>query len=218
MTADIGFNSKQEHALNSFFDDKETSFIEKIINGTVPQMIANNYGLGRINEVLNFCSSITEEDGIKQILEKQELIRSSISELIDISEYFDHYPFVSTTARKMSDMLRYADLGAQAILSEEINEKIDRKVSTYIIKNHDTGMVKIGKTNSMEKRISALQVGAGSRLDVLAIIEMDIEKDLHTRFEKFHYHGEWFQDYGGVISNFANNYIKMADDALGKDS
>jgi hypothetical protein len=78
-------------------------------------------------------------------------------------------------------------------------------VMTYVIKNPDLGLIKIGRTRDVSARIKALQTGAGIKLSTLAIIVGDIEKELHQRFADLRVFGEWFRD-DGRIEEFASAF------------
>mgnify|MGYP000871082522 CR=1 FL=1 len=58
-----------------------------------------------------------------------------------------------------------------------------------------TNFIKIGYTDNIEQRLSALQTSCPIKLKVLAIIEgsLNEEKEYHIRFSKFSSSGEWFK-------------------------
>lgn len=78
----------------------------------------------------------------------------------------------------------------------------DSKTKTYIIKSPASGLIKIGKSGKPNERINGLGTAAGCKLDVLAIIDDDIEAELHKRFASIRVYGEWFRD-DGQIAAFA---------------
>lgn len=63
---------------------------------------------------------------------------------------------------------------------------------TYVIEAVGTNLVKIGKTNDVAKRISALQIASPHRLRLIAWLVGDIERDLHEMFVANRVRGEWF--------------------------
>ena len=69
----------------------------------------------------------------------------------------------------------------------------------YLIQDTENGRVKIGQTRvNIKKRLSELQTGASSRLEVLHTIHCDciaceyFERRLHHMFKINRLHGEWF--------------------------
>lgn len=63
---------------------------------------------------------------------------------------------------------------------------------TYIVEAVGQGIVKIGKSRDIEKRVSALQTSNPHRLRLLKVFDADIESELHERFAVFRRAGEWF--------------------------
>lgn len=62
----------------------------------------------------------------------------------------------------------------------------------YFVKVNDK--VKIGFSDNLKKRLSALQVSSAYKLEVLLIIDGDYEKEseLHQQFREYRNSGEWF--------------------------
>lgn len=69
---------------------------------------------------------------------------------------------------------------------------------TYIALNPLTGMIKIGRSNNPEKRMSHLITGAAVKPKLLIVIDGDVEKQLHKTFAHLRYGGEWFIDDGSI--------------------
>jgi len=64
----------------------------------------------------------------------------------------------------------------------------------YFIKS-ENNYVKIGYTkDNPKKRLSAIQGYCPLRLEILLVIPggFSVEKNLHSKFEKYRIHGEWF--------------------------
>lgn len=62
---------------------------------------------------------------------------------------------------------------------------------TYLIASDD--VVKIGKSESVEYRLSCLQSQNSARLELVALARgSDLEQRLHRRFKRYRVHGEWF--------------------------
>ena len=66
----------------------------------------------------------------------------------------------------------------------------------YVIghKNRPDLPVKIGKANSVTKRMSELQTSHYTELEILFVIPgySKLEKELHNRYWQYHVRGEWF--------------------------
>lgn len=64
------------------------------------------------------------------------------------------------------------------------------------------GLVKIGYTTDLTKRLSAIGTGAGVQPQVLRIVEggRPTERWLHKRFAKQRVYGEWFQFHPDMIA------------------
>ena len=86
----------------------------------------------------------------------------------------------------------------------------------YLIRAGSTDYYKIGVTNNIEQRLKALQVSNHEVLECVAISNhMEIreayinEAKIHTKYEKFRVHGEWFMfgympEVSGVIEKIKN--------------
>lgn len=66
----------------------------------------------------------------------------------------------------------------------------------YFIKNPSTGLVKIGKTIDVVKRLDQLSKEFKTKLELIGTIESDdsirLEKEIHTLFTSKRVEGEWF--------------------------
>jgi hypothetical protein len=83
---------------------------------------------------------------------------------------------------------------------EEINELNKEKIvvkrlitekKTYIIKDLNTGLYKIGCSNEPLKREKTLQ-SEKPNIKIIKIFDNYIEKELHKKYEKQRIRGEWF--------------------------
>jgi hypothetical protein len=80
---------------------------------------------------------------------------------------------------------------------EEVMEGSTR-VKVYFVENTETGRIKIGFTaGAVSMRVAQLQTGSDSLLRLLGVVEADdalgtAERQLHLKFAKWHYRGEWF--------------------------
>jgi len=65
-------------------------------------------------------------------------------------------------------------------------------LKTYFLLNRETRRVKIGRTQNIQERISALETAAGTRLALLGVLDGDQEVEWHVRFAPDRVFGEWF--------------------------
>lgn len=64
--------------------------------------------------------------------------------------------------------------------------------TTYFIRAGTEGPIKIGKANSVECRLQALQTAHYEELSVLAVVDDETERSAHRRFAADRIRGEWF--------------------------
>lgn len=87
-------------------------------------------------------------------------------------------------------------------LTRKRNDKI-----VYLIKAGK--YAKIGKTtlDSLDNRVSALQVGNPEELKLLAVIDgySDVEEALHAKYSEFKVRGEWFLFQKEMLADFRIN-------------
>lgn len=69
---------------------------------------------------------------------------------------------------------------------------MSQKTSTYLISWGFGNPVKIGRTDKLCRRISHLQVSCPYDIELLALIDGDVEGDLHSRFASSRLRGEWY--------------------------
>ena len=66
----------------------------------------------------------------------------------------------------------------------------------YLVRAETLGLIKIGRTANVPRRMNALRVASPDRLTVLAVLDDPagmLERELHIRFAPDRRHGEWFQ-------------------------
>jgi hypothetical protein len=90
--------------------------------------------------------------------------------------------------------------------------RTENKQLVYVIKNSITGLIKIGITNNLKRRLNQLECATGCELEVVFCSPVsdnskDLEKYLHTRFSDFRCRGEWFD----VSSDLVVNAITQLD-------
>ena len=79
-----------------------------------------------------------------------------------------------------------------------------KKKSTYFLHNPVTGLIKIGRSQAVRERVKSLETGSGVLLDILAVIDEDMEYELHRRFSHLRVQGEWFKDKNKEIATFVS--------------
>ena len=65
----------------------------------------------------------------------------------------------------------------------------------YFIEGEGSGLVKIGKTGNVKRRLRALQTSSPVSLNLLMTIEYDddLESRIHNKLSAHRAHGEWFR-------------------------
>ena len=131
------------------------------------------------------CQTI--EDAVSVLISAKEGDYPDIAkEMIDnmISLLRDYYSF--------SLMQSFIDKRQESILN----------VSTYLVRNAESKLVKIGKSSNVNRRLQELQCGAGLRLECVGVIPKDVESQLHKKFSEKRVFGEWFDDSDGSIRSY----------------
>jgi len=104
-------------------------------------------------------------------------------------------------------------------------------IHTYIVKASG-GLIKIGKSALLGRRIKTLQMASPERLVLVGSVPVDIEKELHRAYREKRIHGEWFDIDPNIIMQSSlwlnnisdnvslypyNSVIKLLWDALSTD-
>lgn len=80
----------------------------------------------------------------------------------------------------------------------------------YLVGDCMTGLVKIGKTSNMKKRLTTMRT-SNLNLTLLFVLPYDLEGELHLLFKDKRIEREWFKltfdDMRGVIELY-NEYLK----------
>lgn len=73
----------------------------------------------------------------------------------------------------------------------------------YFIESKETGLIKIGKSISPDKRFNAIRTMSPDELVLLGAMPEDVvtEHELHKKFSHLRKHGEWFEG-AGELHNF----------------
>ena len=74
--------------------------------------------------------------------------------------------------------------------------------TVYFVAAPDAGLIKIGKTGDMEKRLSALANGSPVPLELICTVQYhdDLERRIHRHLAEYRAHGEWFYADKPVLS------------------
>lgn len=127
-------------------------------------------------------------------------------EVIKESEVAQFYADVQTEVsefqerRSAEDFIQFMKDVKSKISSKENSKK--NRSKTYFILNTETKLIKIGKSIRPDQRLRDIQAMAGAKLEMLAVIDKNIESELHIHFKKYRRTGEWFDDNEGAISEF----------------
>jgi hypothetical protein len=80
----------------------------------------------------------------------------------------------------------------------------------YFIANEGRGVVKIGESGNVQKRLASMQTGHCDDLKIIGIIPaafpLRLEGELHAKFHKDHIRGEWF-----ALSDEIKQYIQALE-------
>jgi hypothetical protein len=79
--------------------------------------------------------------------------------------------------------------------------KQNKITKTYIIKENNSGLYKIGKSTTPKHRERTLQSQIPN-IDIIKIWDKDIEKELHHKYRNHRVRGEWFD-----LTNIQIRYI-----------
>lgn len=93
---------------------------------------------------------------------------------------------------------------------EERSCKKNDKIYTYLMKDDNTGLTKIGKSNNPSLREKTLQ-SEKPTIRLIYICEQLVERELHKKYKNKRVRGEWFNlldhDIDNIISSF--NFKKI---------
>lgn len=146
----------------------------------------------------------------KDLINQSKLNFKKLAELVP-AEYLAHLH------EALEDDLLYEifDAGMTALRLEAgsiLAEKPKPATKTYFIYSSSTGLIKIGKSSSPERRLKHLTTGAGVDLELLCVINKDIESELHQKFEASRIYGEWFSDHDGLIAKYISENLDSTND------
>lgn len=191
--------------------------MELILSDSVNGEVADN---GRVSEFVlmmmskimsNFDESIeitllydAEDDNyLESMSEACDLIDDAVDMIDKIHSISNVQPHIKPMLKSLERLLRMYE-GCTVIRTMADKARNQQRIdsSTYLIKNPSTNLLKIGKTTNMQSRLQSLQCGAGNKLEVIAIIDENIERDMHVKFSDLRNFNEWFIDPNGDIEAY----------------
>ena len=92
-------------------------------------------------------------------------------------------------------------------------KKEKQNAYVYVIGNKEMKVCKIGFSNNVFKRITAIQTGCPFKLEIFCIVEGSVqtEKKLHKKYDHLRLNGEWFK-YEGLLKNSIENTESVIKD------
>lgn len=163
-----------------------------------------------LEQSLGFLAMLSSYDGIftKELIlglaqrDEFEIISDLIENIANI--------FPTHDQRHAIDVgMIFSGFNIDGSVSEWVHKESKKScMQTYVIKDKNDGLIKIGRSTSTKKRIKSISAASGRELEVIAIIDSDIEKELHTRFSNIRVNGEWFNDAHGNIVKYCHSLIR----------
>lgn len=84
-----------------------------------------------------------------------------------------------------------------------------KKYHTYILRNPETNLIKIGRSKNIEQRIISLKSEFKNDMVLIASFKDDIESKLHIKYEKDRVFGEWFEFDDDKILDIINDNLNI---------
>lgn len=182
--------------------------LDEVRDGTASGVLAQSIGMELIAQAAEMCGDFDLSDVESMSREDARSALDRIANgrrlLYSIRPIFTEYKVVSDAINHLIKITAYAEstvIPALILCPESAGRKA-ASVKTYIVKHPTTKLLKIGRSVDVEARIKNLQTGAGTVLETIAVLEGDIEGQLHKRFSDLRRHGEWFEDVDQRISKY----------------
>ena len=191
--------------------------MELILRDSVNGEVADN---GRVSEFVlmmmskimsNFDESIEitllydakDDNYLESMSEACDLIDDAVDMIDKIRLISNVQPHIKPMLKSLERLLRMYE-GCTVVRTMADKERTQHRIdsSTYLIRNPSTNLLKIGKTTNMKSRLESLQCGAGNKLEVIAVINENIERDMHVKFSELREFNEWFSDPSGEIEAY----------------
>lgn len=108
-------------------------------------------------------------------------------------------PIISKTIIKLVNGdyigLKFGDINLEnynKLIVDIVNNPLPN-YCTYLFMNRDCGLIKIGRSKDVFKRLYGVQSDAGTKnVDIVAYKNTDIESILHVKYRFYRKYGEWF--------------------------
>ena len=110
--------------------------------------------------------------------------------------------FQDTTSSYMS-VVMYVEMSM--IHNNTKSKRSNKKAFTYIMKDSNTGLIKIGKSINPLHRERTLQ-SEKPTISLFAVCEEDIENELHSIYDSYRVRGEWFNISSNQVQYIINKY------------
>ena len=94
---------------------------------------------------------------------------------------------------------------------EVVINQLEEESVVYFIKCKETGLIKIGYTTDITKRVSGVRKDRGNPVELLGTIKKNgrqLEQILHIRFMKSRHKGEWFNPTEDLV-DFVNTVCQI---------
>lgn len=100
--------------------------------------------------------------------------------------------------KQLEDVKRQVEAGGSPVLSLEDKKRLyvtaNALTTVYFIAAVDAGVIKIGRTNNIDKRLATLRTFSPVELKLVCTVNYDdgLEKRIHQHLKEYRSHGEWF--------------------------
>lgn len=102
-----------------------------------------------------------------------------------------------------SNVEYWIDFSYLSLIRKDLNRK--EVVRTYLIRDNENGYIKIGRTKQIERRFRSLK-SVYEDITILYLLDKDVEKELHHKYELYRLEGEWFHLSEIQISDIVDLY------------
>lgn len=206
MVSDKELMIQAEELLNGSMDiEKATILAMKSVGYTSSKMVEAK---DLLNETAENYDNLSKNDILNYKREAMKLMEESNSHLRLMTSLYEKYPVIKITLDNLNSISNHFDSGyINQAFSEMLLAKCKEKgnIKTYFFRNTKTKAIKIGKSINPKERLKQIQGMVGAKLEIIAVIDKDVEHELHNKFKKYQAHSEWFNDKDGLILEYALN-------------
>lgn len=197
--------------MKGFTDSEIAELQEKIEAGSAPECDVARTALILISYA-SYMAADFNIDSIEEMSSDQaraalDRVQGGRTYLQGVLPIFDKYPLVSTTMHNLIRSMLYAESALIPFFMLSNRDVASGRpcAETYIARHPITNLIKIGRSADVCARMKSLETGAGSPIELIAVIDHDCEAELHKRFADLRRHGEWFEDIDGQIVAFCKS-------------